>query len=409
MGRHHSLQLAGIAACILVLSASPQPTAAGPLDDPTAQPPSACDNAVQALQTLTRDGDAARGSRGALEARDLGSAGPTQLCLVYHPTLEAYSAFIFPVATADAFRAAKTMAVARLPAAGVDVCRVGMWMGLGPPGSPPLDLDDYDRLELPARCAPRVVAGDEGATRLLPQVRDALDRAASVTAREMEWQQNRALTLIVYADPEAAAVPVGLLHHDALPQTLAARARSGEATTLRGPFGHLVRFPMYAAGGTASRPASYLDAGLVHELTHFAQLAHAAPDSIPYWFLEGQAEYMEARAADRAEAALALAVLAQRAGRAVALADLTRADQWHGQAQGPSRGEVFGRAYAALLFLAERHGFPATVQLLRDTGSGTHEQFYTHLSRLAGMDLPAFERALDAWLEARGADLAASP
>src|SRR5262245_31053475 len=63
---------------------------------------------------------------------------------------------------------------------------------------------------------------------------------------------------------------------------------------------------------------------------------------------------------------------------------------------------VYGRGYAAVALLAERYGYPATVQLLRDNRDGSLEHFQELLTALTGMDLARLDESVGDWLVAPG-------
>src|SRR5262249_55494879 len=114
-----------------------------------------------------------------------------------------------------------------------------------------------------------------------------------------------------------------------------------------------------------------IERGVAHEYTHFAQRAILGEGSIPGWFEEGQAVYQSARQVGGGYANLSRAAGGQRDGTALRLWQLDAATEQHVHEGGEEGVAVYGRGYAAVAMLAERYGYPATVQLLRDNHDGT--------------------------------------
>lgn len=334
----------------------------------------------------------------------VGGVAP-RLCLLHYPALAVYRAVLVPVEAVEAFRALKARVLARYLAEGVDVCRIGAWDGLGRNGV--LSLDGDDRYQVPAACTPHGVAADPGAAAWLPLVRDALDRARERTAETLGWRPDRALTVLVATEPSTALSLI------ARPLPEAARdyqeyqvrlIRQGESSFREDTYGNVVLLTLYPDRGYGlDRPAEVLRARLAttvaHEYTHFAQHSLTRGNPVmPMWFLEGQAVYQEGPPGNRHALLLSLALTAVREGTAPRLRDLRRQEDWVAREQAGGRVAAYSRAYAAVLYLVERHGFAATVQLLRDNAGGSHARFDALLQALTGLDAAALDAALDAWL-----------
>jgi hypothetical protein len=365
-------------------------------------------SAVEAQIQESEREEPARAPRLAREEPNLtadGSRGPARLCLVYYPALDLYRALIGPVDTLEQFHAAKVEALRRLEAGRVDLCRVSIWLDLR---QPPLGLGPDDGYGLPVTCAPSVVAGDPSAGVWLPEVREAAARVVDVVAREMEWRADRALTIVVYTEPERAATMARRSAPEGLGEDHARRARAGRSYLGQNQYGNLLVLLLFGERGFDPQgPTPWLrtalDRRLGHEYTHFAQLAIGDSRSMPWWLFEGQAIHMEHQivgASASVDLATALGVL--REGRTARVADLTRQDQWFGHEQRLGESAVYSRGYAAVAFLAERHGFPTTVELLRAGRSGGYDQVYERLAQLTALDLATLDGALDAWLTAPG-------
>src|SRR5690348_12852023 len=112
----------------------------------------------------------------------------------------------------------------------------------------------------------------------------------------------------------------------------------------------------------------YIRSILAHEWTHVAQQSlSGAQDSVPRWFLEGQAVYQEIRLSPSSSASryLPRAVLDQRAGTATSLVTLGTVSQWKLAQAAGKWDSMYGRGYAAVRYLAERYGFDATANLVK--------------------------------------------
>jgi hypothetical protein len=201
-----------------------------------------------------------------------------------------------------------------------------------------------------------------------------------------------------FTDPDAAAllqertVPARLREHQV------ALTRAGQASMQQGDLGSLMLLPLYLPRGSGQRTAAEIEATLVHEYTHFAQMSIVGSLSVPRWFMEGQAVFLEPRGGSRASSLLAAAAAAQRAGRAPRLADLTRHEDWTAAERVGRRNDLYARSYATMAFLVDRHGFGATVQLLRDSRYAGFDGFYVRLAALTGLDLDAFDTAAADWV-----------
>jgi hypothetical protein len=215
----------------------------------------------------------------------------------------------------------------------------------------------------------------------------------------MEWRPTRALTIVLFTEPDApaAAAAVGSLP-EAEREYVTPLLREGIGSVqLRSRLGNLMLLPVFAARGAGLRPIAEIESTLVHEYTHFVQTAIMGTGSVPRWYVEGQAVYVQMRVAGGAEERLATAVAAQLAGRTAPLADLNRLDGWAAHQRAIGRSSVYHRSYVAVRYLVERHGFAATVGLLRGNPGDGYDRFYDRLTSLTGMSLEAFERATAEW------------
>lgn len=151
-----------------------------------------------------------------------------------------------------------------------------------------------------------------------------------------------------------------------------------------------------------------IDTKLAHEYTHVAQNGAGADGEFPIWFIEGQAAFQEDRNGKPRFDYMGTATSDQRKGTAPRLADIATHEGWHARERSDGSMPVYSRGYAAIAYLAQRYGFPATAQLLRDNRDGDLDQFNVLLARLTGVDLNGFDDAVGAWLLA-GAKVTAQP
>lgn len=332
------------------------------------------------------------------EERELepkGARGSPYLCLLYYPEDDILWAVIVGFEGVEHFRAAKESGIRRLETAGFDLCRVGTWGAYGRlTRTERLFPDDY--MNLPVECAPRVVSADPGAEGRVEAVRSALSRSLELTAEQMGWRPNRALTVIVITD---ITVAVRVYQRHVRGAAVAQIARDGRSVSVRvSIFGGLI----LANLSRAADPAA-IDAFLMHEYTHFAQGGIAGSnDYLPKWFIEGQAVFQESRntTSDSATYLRRIAQRAQREGTVLRLAEISTPEDWNAQER---RGQVgidaaYSRGYAAFAFLEKRHGFDATVQLMRDNHNGSIERFNELLAELTGYELAALDEVLGTWL-----------
>jgi hypothetical protein len=138
---------------------------------------------------------------------------------------------------------------------------------------------------------------------------------------------------------------------------------------------------------------------LVHEYTHFLQSSSAGTlDAFPMWFLEGHAEYQMDRLAGNDWNPRADAARREREGNAPRLADLVTQQAWATAEARLGSDAVYGRAYSAVTFIAERWGAGALPRLFAAGWDVDPGRFGRTLAEITGMDLDGLDRALAAWL-----------
>ena len=406
MLRRFGLSVAALVIALLVLAPGRPAAASGPEPEeyaPTgwhlgdAEPPD-----LLAEQSTPPDcDDLARDDRRLeLEEFDL---SPTRrfgfpyplLCVFYYPSEDVYRGIILGIDGMEHFRAAKGAAVDRLLAGGFDVCGIATWGWWGSYAARQVTADD--ELALPVECHPRVVAADGGGMARLGEVQAAVARIVELTAEQMGWRPYRPMRVVVFTDPGVAVTFYRRYRgSDQSAEDAERRARGGGSwnTAYLGPMGGVIALNL------VRRDWEYLDTKLAHEYTHYAQ--HGLGGSagyFPMWFVEGQGAYQEERNGLPRVDFLSIARREQRAGRAYRVAELATREDWFAREARPGGGEaVYSRGYAAVRFLAERYGFGATAQLLRDNRNGSIGQFNQLLAALTGMDLDTLDAAIGAWL-----------
>ncbi|MFN8556775.1 MAG: hypothetical protein U0531_05300 [Dehalococcoidia bacterium] len=142
---------------------------------------------------------------------------------------------------------------------------------------------------------------------------------------------------------------------------------------------------------------------LAHEYTHFAQSAIGGTlDAYPMWFLEGHAEFQMERLAGRDIDHRLDAARRDRAGTAPRLRDLVTPEQWTASEARLGSDAVYSRAYSAVAYIAERWGYPATLQLLRAGSDVDPAQFDQVFGATTGLDLDGLDQAVTGWLRSLG-------
>jgi hypothetical protein len=358
----------------------------------TAQP--AQPDSAGSCNDLVADGRELEREIPALEPK--GPRGNPLFCLMHYTDEDIYWGVVIRIDGAAHFRAAREDAIRRLIDDGFDVCNIGTWGVYGRfSDSDRLYMDDM--LNLPVECSPRVVAADGGADGKLDEVRDAVSRSVEITADQMGWRPNRSLTLIALTDVNAAIATYRRFMGSSADVTQ--MARDGRSVSIRRSiYGSLILVNL-----TRNSSSAAVNAFVYHEYTHFAQGGIVGTnDYLPKWFIEGQAVFQESRNTTSAvgEYLARYAEKAQRNGTAVRLANIALPRDWNAQeAKGQDGSDAaYARGFAAVSFLAKRHGFEATVKLLRDNHNGSIDRFNELLADLTGMDLDALDDSVGTWL-----------
>ncbi|HZQ36551.1 MAG TPA: hypothetical protein VFD32_11500 [Dehalococcoidia bacterium] len=336
--------------------------------------------------------------------------GALTLCLLDVPAEAVQQAVILGVDSPELFRSAKAAAIDRLAVAGVDLCRVAVWEGRG---ARVLPLTLEDQLDLPVTCPPRLIAADSGALEWLQPVMDSVARLRDLTSAQLGWQPNRALTVRVFTDIDAA-IPafqryVGTAVRGETPEHIAQTTRSGFTwhviNTTEPGWGTVMLINLTRP---ADRTLAVIARQVAVDYTGFALSGiGGTATSSPQWYRQGFDDVQAERNAGSALGSLSLATQQARAGTAAPLRELSRIEDWTAHRLADGDASVQARCQAAVLYLIEHYGVDATLQLLRDNRGGDFDRFADLLKTLTGMDIDAFNAAVDTWLQSAPATLTA--
>lgn len=323
-----------------------------------------------------------------------------RLCLLRYPD-DSLAAVLLDVDSPAQFRDAKADAVTRFVAAGLDVCRIASWNAQGWP----LALDLEDHLSLPAPCAPRVIAGDPGASGFVDALSEATGPLARLLADEMGWAANWPITVTIVTDPEFALARPAQCRATVLAADAVRDGRSGSSVSPEDRCGAQIRLNL-TQELRADLPREVMleraRAAFVHEYVHVLLYGLGGTLQMPRWYLEGVADYQTSRYAAGAPALLLYAAQSQQAGTPPRLTDLGWPESWTRLENTAGQAAVYSRAYAAIAYLVERNGLPTVLQPVRANYGGSYDGFLRALSATTGMDLEGLDRAVTAWLTAPG-------
>jgi hypothetical protein len=333
-----------------------------------------------------------------LSDHDLTGGDETGFCLVARPEEDTFTAYLPNVATAEGFRTAKARYAKAMMDANYDVCRVGSWRPLNREGGPQINLRAADRLDVPAVCAPRIVARDPDAVSWVDQVSALLTPIADRSADDLGFTPHRPLTVDLYTSPSAAVEAVRAARPDLAPDAAAQLVRDARSLTVLSP----TRGVFILLNLTPNPDPDIVRRRLAHEYTHVMQSASAGTlDAFPMWFLEGQAEFQMDRLAGATTNRRADAARRERDGTAPRLTSLVTPADW-ATAEARDSIAVYGRGAAAVAFLTDRWGYGASARLMKSASDADPSSFDRTFAEITGMDLPAFDQALTAWLLSQG-------
>jgi hypothetical protein len=255
------------------------------------------------------------------------------------------------------------------------------------PPAPSGTFGESDDTVQPATVMPTIAALDSGAEALRPAIAKHLAEIVDLTGEQMGWRPAAPITVFVATEPDTAASTARSL---GLSEVSARRGNS---------FGGY-KFVVLNLVQYYQTTPSYIRTLLAHEWTHVAQqMLSGAQDTLPRWFLEGQAVYQEIRISPASSASryLIQAFLDQRDGTALSLVNLDTITQWRLSDASGRRDSMYGRGYAAVRYLSERYGFNATVDLVRKTQQ--HERrFWEVLEDLTALTPSEFDAVVGRYL-----------
>jgi hypothetical protein len=349
-----------------------------------------------------------------------GAMGRPRLCAIYFPREDVYTIALSGVANVNEFRAAKAEALLRLQARGFDLCRITKWLGWGAPNTN-YNLDDF--YEVGAVCDARVTAGDEGAAEHLPTVHAALGRAIETMAADFGVRPEPPLFILVVTNEAAAAAAYGRYrpNFETLQEAEFVGRRGTPSRLVWGTgtnylYGNLILINLIDPN---QRTTARIEQDVLGQYARFAinQIVGKDPSltqhvvrAVPTWFDDGLQVRQEYRhtANGASGGFLVEAARAVREGKSPRLAELNHYDQrttaWAVYGKYP----VAAKSYAAVAYLAERHGEESIGRLLVDSRNGSLERFTEQVTRLTGLSLDGLDSAISAWLLDRPRAQAAS-
>lgn len=362
----------------------------------------------------------------AYEESNVGPAGPfgqPRLCLLSYPREKVYNVVLTGIDSVEQFRAAKTAAIGKLQARGIDLCTIVLWGALGTADQPSYANEDYTGL--PLTCPPSIIAADEGANRDLPTVRSAVARALQTTGADFQWQPDQPMTILVYTNVDAAVE--GFQRYRPVwydEDAMAEWAKSGDYYQYRsdGPdylYGSIVLLNLTDPN---TRTVARIDRDIQQAMA-FAALDRTvgrdptvdsqsdADGNIPEWLTTGVLLRHGYRHAMNG-ASGGLLVEAARAARARNYPSLNLLRTGEGIDEAGEKYDwfvVMSRQYAAVAYLHDRYGDAAVLQLLKDSYNKTRAQTLALVQTLTGGDMSALDRSIDAWMLERPRALAANP
>ena len=349
-----------------------------------------------------------------------GAMGRPRLCAVYFPREEVYTIVLSGVANVAEFRAAKAEALLRLQARGFDLCRITKWLGWGAPNTG-YNLDDF--YEVGAVCDARIMAGDDGAVEHLPTVQMALGRAMATMAGDFNVRPEPPVFILVLTDQASAAAAYGRYrpNFETLQEAEFIGRRGTPSRLIWGTgtnylYGNLILINL---SDPNQRTTARIEQDVLGQYARFAinQIVGKDPTltqhlvrAVPTWFDDGLQVRQEYRhtANGASGGFLVEAARSVREGKSPRLADLNHYDQRTNAWAVYGKYPVAAKSYAAVAYLAERHGEESIGRLLVESRNGSLERFTQQVTGLTGLTLDGLDAAISAWLLDRPRAQAAS-
>ena len=333
------------------------------------------------------------------------------LCLGYDMLFAGYGVVVPEVTTRAEFQAARATAAVHLQATGVDPCDVLLWST----DIRKLSLDFEAWFESPVTCPPRLLPLDSRAAAWLPAIRTGVERIVAATEALTDVRPARRLTVALASDADSAILAyeryVLPLHHPDGRRDQAAffkplASRGGSIYVSQSVFGSMLLVNLnlhrnlFLDPTPASMPAAF-DRVIAHEHAHFVQHAAGHYGYRPAWFAEGQARVVERIVGLRGGYEFLVdAADERRNGKAPSLRELNQRSA--ASRDGQTDHDVYAHGHATVAYLADQHGFDATMHLLQANRFGNERSFDHHLSVLTGLSIDELDAAVGDWLLAPG-------
>jgi hypothetical protein len=339
-----------------------------------------------------------------------GTWGKPRLCVLHFPREDVRDAALIGIDNVEQFRAAKTEAIARLRARGVDTCHIAKWAVWGAQNQG--GYTQEDRFGASAECTPVVVAGDPGAAAHLATVRDAFARAEDVVGTELGWRPNQPLRVIVLTEEAATVATYRRYHNLFVTEDRAeenARAGAPQYSWVGGAqfvYGHLglvnLMDPNYRSATRIGEQAIAVYGFFALEAIYGGNPMVLTGENrvLPIWIDRGLRRRLVYRytANGTNGGYLVEATRAVRAGVVSALGRLTTSDSTLAADGEYGTYALNARAYAAVMLLAEKYSPDALSQLLRESRGTSIGHVQELIAQLTGVPFEGFDQVVNDWL-----------
>lgn len=322
----------------------------------------------------------------------------SQLCIYFDARWSSFSAWALGARSIGDFRRIKRQMQPLLETAGIDPCRVAFWTAFDRQLRRQITLPD--RYDAGRPCPVEVKTYGPVAGQRVREIEDTIalsaDKAASLFGWRLTW-------------------PVRVHVYDTLDSFVTGNREEGGdegasrsdledvpgitgAPLANGGFGQLINVEDLADSSDLRRVVA-------HEYAHVVQAGVLGdPDVLPFFAIEGSAEYFASLIAGAEQPGLARrfrnAISEERSNQALPLRELIRPTTV-GQFDAS-----YARGYAAMRYLAAEWGPDSFVRLYKENIGGTPERFLEAMNRLTGKSLDAFDAELRRYLLAEGAKAA---
>ena len=318
----------------------------------------------------------------------------SRLCIFFDYRWESYEAWLLNQRSIEEFRRTKALLQPLLPTIGIDPCHVAFWTSFDRQLRRQITLDD--RYDAGQNCTPEVRARGTRSEQRADEIADSIAASAAAAAEVFGWRLSWPLRVYAYDT-----------HQDFVEgyrrEGGNSRATTASLTSVRGVSGILANGQFGYLLSTSLFPdVADLRMLVAHEFAHIAQFAimgRYPPDVLPFFVVEGSAEYFASLVVGPEQRDLAgrfwEAIGDERTGRAVALRDLVDEPADDDQTR---TFAAYSRGYAAMRLLTARWGRDSIARLHRESVGGTPSDALQALRRTTGLTLDALDAELSAYL-----------